>query len=399
MMGSTLTRRQNFLRTLRHEPHARLPAYLVIDNFNYTNPLPAGVDLERICTFTDPAGLVELSRYFGLDSLMRITPSPVRVDLTPERARTWTETLPGGLTATFWETPRGKLRTLHRQSAEAHTNFGIEHPIKQLQDYEILLSILASQVFTLETQTNAEVAGYLDVIGDEGIAYVVGPPTPIMDLTRTWAGLEQFIYHLRDAPELVETVLAAMAEGYCRQYELIAAHSPCQVMVLWDDANSLYISPRMFEKYSVPVLRRYAEIAHRHGKLLVNHTCGKIAAFLDLYTQTGADSIDWVTPAPTGDVLPAQAQAQWAGKITMQLAVVPAVMRHGSPEQVEEHIHALLHGLDLCGDLVLMIPPPVGTPLANVRRAVEVLVRDYGVPLNRSRVLGSVLDEAGGQAL
>jgi hypothetical protein len=76
----------------------------------------------------------------------------------------------------------------------------------------------------------------------------------------------------------------------------------------------------------------------------------------------------------------------------MQLAVVPAVMRHGTPEQVEEHIHALLDGLDLRNDLALMIPPPAGTPLANVRRAVQVLVRDYGVPLNRSSVLGSILD-------
>jgi uroporphyrinogen-III decarboxylase len=141
-------------------------------------------------------------------------------------------------------------------------------------------------------------------------------------------------------------------------------------MVLWDDANSLYISPRMFEKYSVPVLRRYADIAHQHGTVLVNQTCGKIGAFLDLCTQTDADSIDWVTPPPAGDVLPTQAQAVWGDKIAIQLAIVPAVMRDGSPEQVEEHIHALLRGLDPHKDLAIMIPPPVGTPLANVRRAV-----------------------------
>jgi hypothetical protein len=389
-----MSRRQNFLKTLRHEPHERLPAYLVIDNFNYAQPLPAGVDLERICTFTDPGGLVELSRYFGLDILMRITPSAVKVEMAPEQVRTRTEALAGGLTATFWDTPRGTLRSVSRQSSEAHTTFTIEHPIKELRDYEILLSILECQAISLDTETNAQAADYLKVIGEEGIAYVVGPPTPIMDLTRTWAGLEQFIYHLKDAPGLVKSVLCTMAERCCQQYELIAAHSPCQVIVLWDDANSLYISPRMFEKYSVPVLRRYADIAHRNGKVLVNHTCGKIAAFLDLYAQTGADSIDWLTPAPAGDVLPTKAQAVLGDKIAMQLAVVPAVMRYGSLEQVEAHIHALLRGLDLCQDLAIMIPPPVGTPLANVRRAVQVLVEDYGVPPNRSEVLGSVLDEA-----
>ena len=110
-----LTRRENFLRTLRRLPHDRMPAYLVIDGFNYADRLPAGVDIERLCTFTDPAGIVELSRYFGLDTLMRITPSPVRLDLAPGRARTWAETPGEGETATYWETTRGRLRRIARR--------------------------------------------------------------------------------------------------------------------------------------------------------------------------------------------------------------------------------------------------------------------------------------------
>ena len=256
----------------------------------------------------------------------------------------------------------------------------------------MLLEIIASQVMALDEAALAETRRYLEVIGDEGIAYVVGPATPIMDLTRSWAGLERFIYDLADAPPLIEGVLEAMADDYCRQYELIAASSPCQVMVLWDDANSLYISPRLFERYAVPVLRRYAEIAHRHGKILVNHTCGKIGAFVELYPATGTDALDWVTPPPAGDVDPRRAQEAWGDRITMQLAVVPAVMRNGTPDQVAAHLHALLRPLDVRRNLVLMIPPPVGTPLANLRRAVEVLCEDYGVSLNCSPKYGSVLD-------
>ena len=109
-----LTRRENFLRTLRRQAHDRMPAYLVIDGFNYADRLPAGVDIEHVCTFTDPAGIVELSRYFGLDTLMRITPSPVRIELATGRARTWTETSGEGETATCWETPRGRLRRIAR---------------------------------------------------------------------------------------------------------------------------------------------------------------------------------------------------------------------------------------------------------------------------------------------
>ena len=97
-----------------------------------------------------------------------------------------------------------------------------------------------------------------------------------------------------------------MADDYCRQYELIAASGPCRDG-LWDDANSLYISPRLFERYAVPVLRRYTEIAHRHGKILVNHTCGKIGAFLELYPATRPRA-GLGDPPPAGDVEPRRAQ-------------------------------------------------------------------------------------------
>ena len=66
----------------------------------------------------------------------------------------------------------------------------------------------------------------------------------------------------------------------------------------------------------------------------------------------------------------------------MMLSVAPDIMRRGTPEQVEAHIRSLLDSLDLCRNLVFMIPPPVGTPLENVKRVVKILTQDYGVPLN-----------------
>ncbi len=382
-----LTRRENFLKTLKHQPHDRVPAFFVIDGFNLPQPLPEGLDLPAIAGFTDIAGLIELSKFYGLDTLLRITPSVISTTIAPHETK-----LGDGLTSQTWRTPKGDLRGITAQSVEANTVFAVEHPIKELEDYEKLIVLLEQDELAVNYENIAESWKQLEMVGEQGIAYTVGPATPIMDLTRSWVGLDRFIYHLADAPGVVESVLERMAEQSYRQVELIAANSPCEAIVFWDDVNSLYLSPRLFQKYSLPVQRRFAEIAHRHGKALVNHTCGKIAAFLELFRETGVDAVDWVTPAPSGDVEPRQVQACWGERITMMLAVVPELMRNGTPDQVEAHLHSLLDGLDLQSNLAFMVPAPTGTPLENARRAVQVVCRDYGVPPNRSQAFGSILD-------
>jgi uroporphyrinogen-III decarboxylase len=316
----------------------------------------------------------------------------IKTDETTPDTSVRQETLEDGRTITNWHTPNGSIRGATVPSSEANTVFAVEHPIKELKDYEILLSLLESQQFGLNVQNVQDTAQHLDTIGDEGIAYEVAPATPIMDLMRTWVGLEQFTYHLADAPALVESVLDTMAEGYYRQYELIAKHTPCEVIVFWDDANSLYLSPKWFERYSVAVLQRYAELAKKSGKLLVNHTCGKLAALLRLYPKTNADAIDWLTPSPTGDVDPVLAQQILGDQMGMLLALTPHVLRYGSPGDVRHHIRSLLGRLDLRTNVVLMIPAPIGTSLENARAAVQVLTTEFGVPLNRSERYGSLLD-------
>ena len=387
-----MTRRENFLRALRRQPHDYLPAYFPIDNFNLPGGLPRGlIAPDRLAAYDNPEQIVEASRYLGLDAVVRITPS-VLTSPNPPVVRD----LGDGRQETVWQTPRGALRQMAETSQAGETRFIIEHPIREIQDYESLLALLESTMFEVSTTGVTESRRYLQTVRADGIAYAVGPATPIMDLIRTWVGLERFVYHLADEPGLVGTVLDAMAERAFQQYELIAEHTPCEVMVLWDDANSLSLSRKMFERYSLPVLRGYAEIAHRHGKLLVNHTCGKIDAFLDLYAQTGNDAIDWLTPPPTGDVEPRRAREVLGERMAIQMALLPAVLRYGSVQEVTAHAKGILSqgstaSSDGHGGFVLMAPTPNGTPAENVTAVVRVLA-DRGFPLNRSQEYGCIVE-------
>ena len=380
-----LTRRENFLKTLRRQPHDWMPSYYALDPFNYPNDLPTEI-ATAVSTYSPVETMVEAMKYMGLDVLVRLSPGIVTGKNGPRG-----EQMEGGKSKTIWTTPYGEMDALAVPSAEAGTAFTIVHPVKEMADYDKLMWLMETEEYTLVEANIPEVQRWIDVVGDSGICYANGPSTPIMELTRSWTGLQEFVFHLMEDQERVERALDAMAEVNCRHMEMLAANTPCEVIVFWDDCNSLYLSKNMFAQYSLPVLQRYADICHKHGKILVNHTCGRINAFLDLYAQTRNDSIDWLTPPTTGDVLPAEAMKHFDGKITPMIAPQPSVFRNESPQSVAAHIRELLADVDPL-KVIAMLPLPIGSPIENAKMATRVLTEEFGVPLNRSEKFGCVLD-------
>ena len=243
--------------------------------------------------------------------------------------------------------------------------------LKRPEDWDAWAWVYEQHHYGADEAALAQCGHCLEVLGEDGVLYVVGPATPIMDAVRSWAGIENVVYGLCDFPERVEHLLTVAAERCCEQYEVICAHTPATLVVLWDDATTSLLSRALFERFSVPVLRRYAEIAHRHGKLLVNHTCGKIRGFADLYATAQQDALDWLAVPATGDMSLSLAQQMWQGQVTPMVTPDPSTVRHGAPEEVAAHLEGILQGADLTNAVVLL-PCPQGTPPATARAMVQV---------------------------
>lgn len=392
-----MNRRENMMRTLLKQKHERLPVYTVIDNFNFPQPLPGAVNISDIVESSDeegfrlPGQLAELSKYYGTDTVLRLTPSVIRKTAKGGFQIRQELTTDGLLTR--YTGKKGEMTSLAVPSNEAGTSFMTVHPVKEGGDYQILIEYFESLQYQVNEEHIRDTKEHLRLLGEEGIAYAVIPSSPVMDLTRTWVGLENFYFDLEDYSELVERALRVMEEAYAKQCEMIAEHTPCEVLVMWDDSNSLYLSPAIFERYALPAIKRFAEIAHRHKKILVMHTCGKFKALAELFQQSGIDAVDWVTPPPSGDINPAELQALWKDQITMMLACSPDVMRYGNPDGVKEHIRTMLAGVNLNGSVMVMLPPPYKTPIENLKAAVEILTEEFGLDLNRSREYGSIFDK------
>ena len=369
---SHLTPRQNLLAVLRHQEPESIPVIPTFDNFNY----PAGSQPDLVKT----GDFVTLARRYGRPVIDRASAgSPVKAIHPNVQVR---EEIVGDTTTRITETPIGLLTERWRRSVEGQTNFRYENALKGPADYRIYRFILGDTHFEIGDQELITVHSHVLAMGEEGIVYVVAPETPMMHLFRVMADPEQVIYGLLDEDaEVMETIEMLAARNY-EHYELLASTTPTEAIVSWEDTEVGLVSPPMFQRFAWPVLARYAEICHDHGKIFVDHMCGKIRAFLPMIRTTGIDALDWLAPPPTGDTPFAEARQAWGEAITIMGTVDPSILRFGSVEAVQRHVRSLLQGMGKGDNFVLMVPPPMGTPAANLQAVFDLMQTEGCYPLH-----------------
>ncbi|MBI2941474.1 MAG: hypothetical protein HYY04_13660 [Chloroflexi bacterium] len=362
---SGITSRENMMRILRHEVPEWVPFAPIIQGFFGTE----GVPRELI----DNKDYVTIAHMFGGDVLDRAgAPSPVVV--RQPNVQVTRESRDGVITVTT-ETPVGVLveTFLEAGSEQSHTIFRSGHAIKSLADYRTVRFILEDTHFEVSQEAIDRGRARMAQIGEHGIVDTVGPESPFMHMVRVLAGAERLIYDLDDHPSTVRDLLELMAARNCERYELIAAHTPTDIVVSNEDADTRILSPRMFREFITPAVRRYAEICHRHGKIYVDHMCGSIARFLDLIPEMGVDAVDWVAPPPMGDVDFAEARRRWGDAITLIGTVDASVMRFGTLDQIRAHVFDLLRAIGPGDNFILEVPPAAGTPRQNVEVVAEIM--------------------------
>ncbi len=357
-----MTGRERFLAALRCERVDEVPYTVTLDGFNLTADTPPEL--------LNPFDMVALCHWAGGMVHDRLMPGIVG---RPQRECQVESGVEDGDWLAEYYTPAGTLRARTRPSGEANTAFLVDHCVQGPADYEALMALFEDQEIQVSQEGIQAVRDRLAYIGEDGIGYNAFSSSPLMDLGRVWVGLVQLVYDLEDHTAVVEATLEVMLRKALEELDALAANTPAQVLVFWDDATTLYFSPEQFARYILPAYRAFAEIAHGHGKTLVLHDCGHMDGFLPFLVDSGIDAIDWVTPPPTGDVDFRKAQTLLGDHIGLMCTPAPAVMRFGTPDAVEAHLYRVLKGLDLHKGFILQVPPPVGTPRANLERVKQVI--------------------------
>jgi hypothetical protein len=170
------------------------------------------------------------------------------------------------------------------------------YPVNDLADLDTALAVARARRYVVRTGNRSD-----EALATTGILAIELPMSPLSDLFHTllgWnSGLELF---LGEGRERVEEVMAALGRPIFPLVEQLA-DLPCDVLLVPDNLDGQYVSPRFFRQYIARVYTAISEIARDHGKRLAVHAGGPVRRLLPLLAESGVDMAEGVAGPPQSD--------------------------------------------------------------------------------------------------
>jgi len=156
-------------------------------------------------------------------------------------------------------------------------------------------------------------------------------------------GLEAFSLGLYDAPHVVREVVDRVGRLIDEVFETFVQMEHVCALWLADDLGfktGTLIGVEHLREYILPWHRRYAELAHRHGRPFLLHSCGQIDAIMpDLVNHVGIDARhsfeDVIEPAES-------VYDRWADRVAVLGGVDVDVLSRGTEQDVIARTERLL---------------------------------------------------------
>ena len=276
-----------------------------------------------------------------------------------------------------YTTSKGKINCkLSKNRIAGDTKFFEDMLIKNISDLPIYKHIWES----VSPYANYSITQKrIEYIGNDGIAMVLIPSTPLLHLIMYDIGLEKTNYFLKDYPEKMEELLEIMsykALEACR----IAVESPAKVGIIAENSGTRLISPLQFKKYCLPIISEYAKIFKNNGKYLFLHACGHLKNLLNQIIEIdGLTGIESLNPPPTGDV-----ELEVFLEIMEKVKVViggldPIQFLKSTPDKLEATIKEIISIVSPGKNFILMPSDSTCafTPIKNFK-VVNEIINKYG---------------------
>jgi uroporphyrinogen decarboxylase len=163
------------------------------------------------------------------------------------------------------------------------------------------------------------------------------PGGPLENLTFLM-GFEQFSYALADQPDLVAAIADRIRDVLRRVVENTASMDFVGAQWLNDDMgfkNGTLASPEVLREYVFPAQRDICAIAHRNGRPVLLHSCGKLDGIMDeLIDDIAIDAKHSFEDV----IMPVwEAKAKWGKQVALLGGVDMDVLARGSEEQVRAY--------------------------------------------------------------
>ncbi len=385
-MATKMTARENLLAVLRHEKPNWIPCTLHIANMNNIPGQLPGYLLE------EPIDRLAISRYVGGDILYEISAAcktsytkdikitrSVEKEYIIEKIETPIGNLENKIQISKVKTPTYKNMPSHlAYPPPLETRTHTEYSVKSIQDYKILRYLYDHVTYNF---CNDKIIDAKAQVGDDGVVVLGGLSTPLYNLISAHSGLCETVYHLFDEPNEVEKTMELMAEKSYQWLEQ-ACLTDADVIRSTDDLDTNIISPEMFERYCVPVLKKYAQICHEHNKLFILHMCGHIKDFLPGIKESNIDAVHCLCPPPTGNTPMHTAREVFGEDIAIMARIDALVLLNGTPEQVSASAISMLKEVAPADNFILIVPCGRAS-LENLHGLVETMIKYGEYPIVR----------------
>jgi hypothetical protein len=205
-----------------------------------------------------------------------------------------------------FDTPVGSVEERREWSPSTYSWPITRHMIQGLEDLKVIRYVFERVEYAADWDQFHEVDAQ---VGDLGLPLVQVPYSGLGFFMSRYAGVEQTVMLATDEPAEFEATLAAINAAHARVCQLMA-EGPSQVLFHSDNLSSDTQSPPWVRRYSGDCYRTMTRIAHQHGKPIVTHIDGRLRGLLSATRELGFDGADAATPAPWGDLTPAQCRAE-----------------------------------------------------------------------------------------
>lgn len=192
-------------------------------------------------------------------------------------------------------------------------------------------------------------------------------------------GTENLVRLTLKNPEAVHRLCELSLETNLR-YARAIIDAGCTPSLTDAMSSSTVISPKQFQEFSFPYLKRLIDYIHSRGKTVTMHICGKTSKVWDMMVAAGADCISIDNDA---DLL--EAKHRVGGRVRLMGNVKPSeVMLQGTPCDVRKAViecvrkaHDNPRGYIVASGCSL----PTETPFANIHAMLDT-VRELGFPVS-----------------
>ena len=229
-----------------------------------------------------------------------------------------------------YETPLGEIERIRIWEKSSYSWAIKKWGVTTEQDLKILGFAMANRTFEPLVQNYI---AWDEYIGDIGIAYLLPGYSTMGHILNYWMGIEKTIYACEDWNSLMHEVVDQINDNCLKIVRLLAEY-PAPAVLMGDNFSSDVQPQSFFNEWSASFYKEAIDIFHRKGKKVAVHIDGKLRGAINMIGRCGADIIDAVTPAPMGDLTPAQCREEAGPHLILSGGVPPNLWLTSTPIEI-----------------------------------------------------------------